>query len=256
MWSSTNSLAPIWLLWASSLTVLLWMSLHGANKLRPAALRRVWRDQRGAGYTLSYAMTLPIYILFVCLVVECTCIILARFGLDYAAYAAARSAIVHHSNLDDATAGEWAKRAAVQAFTPFANGFVERGSWPTPDPAVDALWKSYHERFPSGVAEAYFRAKHAYASKHVSVDLAIERTAPEAPLNPPSDLKAWTQGRLADVTARLDYRFPFHLPGIGWLIGERDAVGYYFSIHSEATLQSEAPKNNDEALGIEYETWR
>lgn len=71
--------------------LLLWFS-----RLRPVAgrLRRLHHDERGAVQSLSFVLTLPIFMIIMMFVVQLSLVTMARISVEYAAYAAARSAIV------------------------------------------------------------------------------------------------------------------------------------------------------------------
>lgn len=241
-----GSIERIWVIWAASLVALGWLTIRLLHRVRWPHLRGIALDEDGAAYTLSYVMVIPLYVLFMCLVVETTLVILAKFGTNYASYAAVRSAIVHYTNKDLPTAESWAQRAAVKAFVPFANGVEELGSTVSADPEVDAYWQAYREYATKPASERYIRAKYAYARKHLAADLELE------PVGEQSKDEPW----LADMTVKVRYRYSFHVPIVGRLLGQTDSQGTYYMVHSAATLQSEAPKNEQQALGIDYEPWR
>jgi hypothetical protein len=87
------------------------------------------------------------------------------------------------------------------------------------------------------------RAKYKYANKHLNCQL-------DVPDDGQKD-EPW----LVDITANVDYRYAFHVPGVALLMGEKDAIGRFYTIHGKSTLQSEAPKNEKQSLGIKYEPW-
>jgi hypothetical protein len=197
-------------------------------------------------------MVVPLYIFFMCLVVETSLIILAKFGTNYAAYAGARSAIVHYSEKRAGDAEEWAKRSAIRAFVPFANG-LEKSEVDTTggaqslkdfDDHYDA-YRAYVGSESAAASERYMRSKYQYTNKHLTISLDI-----------PTDDGQSEEPWLIDLTTNVEYRYSFHVPGVGILLGEKDSKGRFYTIHSSAALQSEAPKNEQQALGIKYEPWR
>ncbi len=63
-------------------------------RLQLAYLKQLHRDQRGAVQSLSFVLTLPIFMFIMMFIVQLALITMARISVEYAAYAAARSAIV------------------------------------------------------------------------------------------------------------------------------------------------------------------
>jgi hypothetical protein len=69
--------------------------LRGRNEAAAwQRLKMLHADQNGAVQTLSFVLTVPIFVLFVLLVVQVSQIMIAQVVVHYAAFAAARSAIV------------------------------------------------------------------------------------------------------------------------------------------------------------------
>jgi Flp pilus assembly protein TadG len=134
-------------------------------------LRRVHRDQRGAGYTLSYVLTMPFYLLLVCMIVETPLVLMAKLGTVRAANAAARSAAVYASTEDWSDVEERALRAAKQSMTPLASGVqgplhLAGGS--------DGLFEyvgAYTVRNAGLEGSKYVAGKYSYAQNAVKVSL-------------------------------------------------------------------------------------
>jgi hypothetical protein len=63
-------------------------------RLRLAPLARLHRDQSGAVQSLSFVLTLPLFLMILLFIVQLSQLTIARVVLEYAAFAAARSAIV------------------------------------------------------------------------------------------------------------------------------------------------------------------
>ena len=64
------------------------------GRLQLAQLKKLHRDQAGAVQSLSFIITLPVFLLIMLFVVQLSLITMARISVEYAAYAAARSAVV------------------------------------------------------------------------------------------------------------------------------------------------------------------
>jgi hypothetical protein len=67
--------------------------LSGA-RLQPARLRRLHKDQLGGVQSLSFVVTLPIFIMILMFIVQLSQLTIAKIMVEYAAFAAARSAQV------------------------------------------------------------------------------------------------------------------------------------------------------------------
>ncbi len=195
-------------------------------------VRRFDADECGGAYTLSYAMAIPFLMLLVALVVETTLMMSAKLGTVYAAYAAARSASVYSSASEWEQARAVIERAARQAMVPFGSGAI-RGS--DSSPTGEAYVRAYRQWVTTRVSRGYVRAKMSDVEEHLSVSIDGPATA-------------WN----SDITAEVTYKFPFHVPGIGKLIGQQAPGGFVFPLTSRVVLQNEGPQNHQQDLGIGY----
>ncbi len=75
------------------------------SRFRPGRLRQLHRDQRGGAQSLSFVLTLPLFVMIMLLIVQVSQLMIATVVVHYAAYAAARSAIVWIPAIVDG--GEW-----------------------------------------------------------------------------------------------------------------------------------------------------
>ncbi len=81
------------LLAGSSLLVLVVVRLAGA-RFEPRRLFALHRDQAGAVQSLSFVLTLPLFVMLMLFIVQVSQLMIAGVVVQYAAYAAARAAIV------------------------------------------------------------------------------------------------------------------------------------------------------------------
>ncbi|MGQ0633850.1 MAG: hypothetical protein ACT4QC_04510 [Planctomycetaceae bacterium] len=81
--------------WLLAATVALWLvgRLSGARPA-PAKLRRLYGCEAGSVQTLSFVFTLPLFIMLVMFIVQVADLMIGIAGVHYAAFAAARAAIV------------------------------------------------------------------------------------------------------------------------------------------------------------------
>lgn len=241
-----GSIELVCAVWGICVVALTYFTIMAANRVSWQQLRKIAREEDGAAYTLSYVMVVPFYIFFICLVVETTLMIVAKYGTTYAAYAGVRSAIVHYSNRDLSTSQEFAEHAAIRAFAPFANGIEKTETEPRNRENQSQYLKAHRLFAAKPASERYLRSKYDHAHKHLKAQLKLDDGSNDAQNEP------W----LANLTVDVEYRYAFHVPGVGLLLGKSDAEGRFYAVHSSATLQSEAPMNEEESLGIDYERWR
>ena len=199
------------------------------------------RDEEGAAYTLSLVMVIPIFALLICLIIEGALIMTAKLGTVYSAYAAARTASVWSSHTTWEKTMERAKRAALKTMVPFASGTQSLlSNVPTsPETAADGIyyWGAYQAFAAKTESNKYVLAKYGYASRNVEVEI---EGPPEKSDTP--------------ITAKVTYHYPFNIPGIARILGDKGPDGYYFKISSTATIPNEGPRDNRKTIGIGYGT--
>ncbi|GAB5402141.1 MAG: hypothetical protein Aurels2KO_03720 [Aureliella sp.] len=202
-------------------------------KNMPAWIQLFNKDENGGAYTLSYVMVIPFLLLLVALTVESALMMSAKIGTVYSAYAAARSASVYSTGRPWGETTDVAERAARQAMLPFASGSTPSGNSASGD---DEIIAAYEDWADDGVTSGYLRAKASDVVQRLS--LKIEPQPAE-----------WDSQLRAVVT----YEFPFHVPGIGQLLGTKGADGVYvFPLQTEAVIGNDGPQNTNQDLGIGY----
>jgi Flp pilus assembly protein TadG len=237
-----RSVEHVWLIWLAAILLLALLTRRMLHGFRWEDCRALLRREEGAAYSISYVLAFPLYLLLICLIVESSLILLTKIGTIYAAYAGARSAIVWYSMEPD-QADQKCNQAAVQAMVPFASSsdLHTRGAGASATPSTAARnYLRACQAYNRGHAPAsYLLAKYGYAEKATQVQQLTR---------PPT----WD----ADVTVRISYEAPFTVSVIGRILGKRapwpSAHFYTYTIVSEATLQNEAPKNENQSLGIDY----
>lgn len=236
-----RSVEHIWLIWMASLAALAWL---GRAMIRHHK-RRPWRElapcDDGVAYSLSYMITVPLLALIVCLIVDTTLILVAKTGTVYAAYAAGRSAIVWFpSGISPGVAQEKADAAAIHAMTPFASGSKQHRPPVSADSGMTAFLNA-HQAFSTKPAKLdYLGFKYRYAkwATDVTTDAGGDSSRP--------------------VVTTVTYKAPFHMPGIGRILGIRSEHGfYYMNVTTKISLESQAPRteasaSSDRPLGITY----
>lgn len=200
-------------------------------------VRRLVAGEAGAGTTLAYLMVVPLYIVTMMLILETCFMVLARVGVGYAAFAAARSAIVLGEQAD---AEASVRQAAVAAFAPFASSLRTGAAGAAAD--GQAYVRAFEEEASRRGADTgntgYVSRQHADAAGHVTVAL---RRLPRG--------EPWEE----DVEVTVAYAYPFVIPLVGRLLGAVSAGGVFW-LRGSAALGMEHPENPERKLGIAYGT--
>lgn len=238
-----RSVELIWMVWIISI-----FACVGLTYALRRGQRRSWRGLReedGAAYAVPYVMTFPLYALFIALVIECSLLLVAKIGSMYAAYAAVRSAVVWESakavngKVSNRLMQDKSERAAVLAMAGFASGSTQHAAGGSTGSNLVAPVVASAELFRKGrfVNSSYLARKVRYSAGHTRVTN-IDRAS-----NAPDAL----------LTATVEFDAPFHIPGIGRLIGQASGNGYYvIRVNTSATLPSESPQNEARDIGIQY----
>jgi hypothetical protein len=228
---SVEVIAALWLLAVAGLGSL---ALRGrARRGRPKS-----RDPEGGfDYTINLIATFPLLGFLIGLVLETTLILTTKLGTAYAAYAAARSAVVWEIHGPDEVARK-ARQAALLAMAPFSRGLAPPPGR-SPDP-VREMARSYADLYrreihgpvrPSFLALQYLRADRA-----TSVE--IENAPATRPV----------------LSARVRYRYPFRFGIIAILLASRDrnTGERCWDISTTISLRRQEVLNGPRPLGIPY----
>lgn len=284
----------IWLIWVVALLLLAICCRRVIGRFGILSWRRFHACEEGASYALPYVLTFPIFVLLMAIFVQASLILMCKIGTVYSAYSSARTFIVWQSAAQNETVGglqfDFAKfkamRAASMAMVPFASsnpqhlknmypGFPSLngptvGSAVFPSKIVEMLTgidepqysKVYYRMLSDankqdtapvhkiiqnrllGAKRAYVKNKYKFAAASTRVTL-------------PEQLVPWNQ----DVTVKVRYRMPFHVPGTARILGgKRMRTGWFFGpttfyrdIVTTVTLPSEAAKTPNGKIGIPYQ---
>lgn len=217
----------------------------------------VIREEDGAGYSLSLALLTPLYTLLVCVVIECTLLLVVKIGVTQAAFAAARSASVwlpaeQVGDTSDARLVGMVHLAAVNSLAPFASSLdSHRVSTSTPAGFANSFHEVYTTFVGGGQKQIrdYSRQKwnYAFAATNVSFD---------PPLRELMRPRRRDHDEVIEVT--VTYEMPFNTSAAGMVFGSpSDLPGANFysrKVSSSFQLQLERPQSGDRSLGIEYDS--
>ena len=241
-----ESLETLWYVWLVCAFVCLAVTVQALKSLRWRHLKKLATEEDGAAYTLSYVMVIPIYMLLMCMMIETPLIMSAKVGTIYAGYASGRSASVWASAGDWEQAEKKAKMAALKAFIPFSSGTqpLISGGLPSPDQRrmltkYGLAWTVVNGLNGELELPEYVVRKASYAIKNMKVEI-------EEP-------ESWD----SDITVNVTYDFPFNVPGIGRLLGERRTLDgrHIYKLTTQVIVHNESPQNDDQTLGIGYGTF-
>lgn len=242
-----SSVEHIWFIWFVSLVITGVMTVQALHQLNWRSFLYMHREEDGAAYSLAYIMTFPIYVMFVCLVVETTLILIVKIGTVYGAYACARSYVVFHS-LDSGLAQDRFHQAAVMAMAPFGSSNKRHldgnSSGTAANRANDyvAGAQAFFQNQPINLAR--IRNKYLYANQATAVTAIKTGNQPQG---------------VVEITLR--YQTPLHVPGVTRFLGKRSPRGggyYIIEMETKASLPDEAPNNEHfqpgpTSMGILYE---
>ncbi|TWU03694.1 hypothetical protein [Neorhodopirellula pilleata] len=286
-----ESVEDVWVVWAVSLFILVAMIAGSVRKLRLHHFRRFFREEKGASYALPYVLTFPFILILVCVMIQCTLILLVKCGSVYASYAAARSAIVWRSSDPESdakglqNAKYYANRAAMLGMTPFSSGYeshakrvfplllaetVSSGEFPFSDPqihtiALDQFFDLYSDMYvrlaqqhnETGKASAIIKQPNALAREgYVKNKLIYAGLATSVEFEDSFKQQApvWNE----DVRVTVKHKMHLHIP-VAARVLNNDAPGGFLSplyfardIQTTVTLPSEACKDTPR-LGVPYD---
>lgn len=214
---------------------------------------RLIRSDSGASYSLNLALVTPFYAMLICFVIEVTLMLNVQIGVDYAAFAAARSAAVWlpaevTSTSRPAQLVRMVELAAIQAITPWSSSLATpAGHSVVDDGAAIAYADAYRRLVTTGRAQSdrYTLRKWRYAASATRVEF-----------DPPAAaIMAGRGGSPRELTVTVTYAMPFNIPLIGRMFGRATSSGTYVrDLVSTVTVEVEQPKTADGTLGIEYDS--
>lgn len=241
---NNRTLIPVAL--TAALTSLWLMTRHAYR--RRATLARLLRGDEGIAYSAGLVLILPLYTSLICVAVELAVILNVQIGVDYAAFAAARSAAVWvPAETTFPNAGRYqmqkVRLAAVNAITPFASakdmGLKHRRT--AEDHFADGFRRLTNEK--SSRTISLLRRKYRYASVATKVHCSI--WAGQVNELTPDEIK---------VT--VTYEMPLLTPVTGFLMGKVNERGQRVRvIRSTVSVAGQFPKTRNKRLGWDYDSY-
>lgn len=217
-----------------------------ATRLRNAHKRQhqLWprliaaaKEENGAAYSISYVMVIPVYAMFMCVIIETSAFLPAKMGTTYSAQAAGRTAAVWESASDWDIAESKSVAAGKRAFVPFAS--ATQGLSFRAVSADAGIYVAAHKAFSGNASTKYLLSKYGYTQSALDVAITKPTSADD------------------DINVVVTYQFPFNVPGVARIFGQRRSDGaYVLPITSTVSIANEhpqgAPVNQSNPLGIGY----
>ena len=247
-----RSVGDVWAIWCLSVVALSLLVRKAVMRARWPRWRRLVTDEGGATYTLALAIVLPFYVVLLATVIVSTQIILVKLGTVYAAYAAARAAIVW-GPANPEIAYQKCQLAAVQALTPFAANhplyLAPNGGAAFTDPVGhEDYYRAYSHYAENGAPFDYLARKREYAIRATTILT-------------PQNLGVRGETIDEDFAVTVQYEMPLDVPAVGRLLGHVApwplARFYTRTVTSTVTLAKEgicSDNPNRLKLGIVYDS--
>lgn len=244
----------VWLIWLAGMCILAGSGIRAIRMFRRPRARLLHVDELGASYTMSYVFVIPLYMLFVCVVVETTLLLVAKVGTMYAAHAGARARIVWENMRPTHLADERTRQAIFGAMAPFTSSVPKHLKLSKPPRAeVQAgefvlAYKLYAKAAEDQPApwRPYRRSNPSYSKLYMRFMVAASRTTFTYELD-----RSKPDGLLR---FKVTYKAPLYVPGSARILDPDGFWPYDYPIHSTVTLPNEAPFNASRTLGIDYES--
>lgn len=255
--------------WLASGTALAAMACLAIVRLRRTApprrewsrlLRQLYRSEEGAAYTVSVALTLPLFSMLIALFVEGTMLAIGQLGVSYAAFSGARSASVWYgADVSIDVAAQQVKRAVFNDAVAFVSGDPR---WDAPGSSsgdgndAEALAQQFAEWSgdPWSMRDKV-AAKRRHAAAAVKVDDSIYHSLSA---NPNAAVPS-------EASVTVTYACPIVVPFMGPILGEPTAgpggPSYSRTLTATATFEVERPTHEsngaksprEHSLGIRYD---
>jgi Flp pilus assembly protein TadG len=203
-------------------------------------LRRFVRRERGVSYTLPFVLIVPFYLMFMLLACETTFLALAKLGTQYAAHAAARSAVVWQSAEPEKLREQMPRQAARAALAALVAGRQHEinvaGPPDTTAYTEAADFASAVNTYTPGAAPADFlQRKYLNAAARTAVTITAADESPHARL-----------------TVTVTFRAPLYLPVVSRFLDPDGQAPYEYPLSATVILPNAAPVSDDGTLGIDY----
>lgn len=239
----------LWTIWFISLAVFGAATVWIGKRLRLRRPSQLGPDECGAAYSLSFVLTIPLYLVFCGLMLETTFLIIARIGTVYAAYAGARSAAAWDALQDPVLASERLHEAICSGLAPFA---VSAGFDPTASNSAS-----------DGLAPHMLSAADDYAAA-MQKSAGTERDLDSAELvrhyyrichRVTAHKQHHSQDADHAVSVSVTYRAPLIFPGVARLFDEDHRRPFEYPLTATVHMSRSVATAPRGTLGIDYHAY-
>jgi Flp pilus assembly protein TadG len=227
---------------------------------RRFSLRRLAVRDRGVSYSLSVVLIVPLYLTIMITAVELSLLFLARLGTQYAAHAAARSAVVWLHAQPEELREERIRQAATMALAPYTGGRQREVNDAGPPPP----WADQN-------ATDFADAVRLFQAPAASAGITAKRPYDPSRSPPPADFlrrkflsaaaRTTVKVEVADatdphtlVTVTVTFRSPLYFPVASRFLDPDRSAPFEYPLTATVTLPADGPKSKDGTLGIEYQS--
>lgn len=259
-------LATIWL--SSGTTLAVMVCLATLRRRREALPPRKWRhlfrrlhrSEQGAAYTVSVAMTLPLFSMLIALFVEGTMLAIGQLGVSYAAFSGARSASVWYgADVPVDVSARQVRRAVLNNAVAFVSGDPR---WDVRSQSSDAVSDAevLAQQFAEWSEDPWsMRDKVAAKRRHAAASVKVEDSIYDSlSANPRTSVPS-------EASVKVTYACPIVVAFVGPILGEPvegpGGPSYARTLTATATFEVERPAHEsngaktprENSLGIRYD---
>ncbi len=223
--------------------------------------RRILRRTRGASYSLPFVLVVPLYLMLMIGAIEVAFLMLARIGTQYAAHAAARSAVVWRSarpaNLRDERAHQSAA-ASLAAFVggrekeletagpvpawagPLGDDFATATQkFATPAAADDPAIPRPYQRSRTPPDADFLRRKYQIAAARTKVE--VKADDPNNPRTP--------------LTVTVTFRAPLYMPIVSRFLDPDRSAPFEYPLSATVVMAADGAMTKDGQHTIDYHSF-
>jgi hypothetical protein len=222
-------------------------------------LRKLWKRQRGVSYPLSFVMIAPFYLMFMCFSVDAAMVLTARIGLEYAAYSAARSAVVWQSAEPKNLRETMPRVSAALAMAAYTGGRQREVNDAGPIPPEAQEWATQH-----GQAIIQYQQPAVGQNPHINRPYTRATTPPDAAFLERKVQSAFARTKVtvepqgsgphAMLKVTVRFRAPLYMPVASRFLSTTGGAPYGYDLETTVEMQRDSPKSQDGTLGIAYQS--
>jgi Flp pilus assembly protein TadG len=224
-------------------------------------LCRLLRRTRGASYSLPFVLVVPLYLTVMLTAVEAGFLLLARIGTQYAAHAAARSAVVWRSASPAELREDRVRQSAAQALAPFVGGRQREldSAGPVPpwghDFATDFADAVRRFEAPAAAADPCTPRPYQRSRTPPEADFlrrkflcAAARTSVEVVATDPADPRT-------ALTVTVRFRAPLYVPVVSRFLDPDGSPPFEYPMSATVTLPADGAMTATGTVGIDYHSF-